>query len=154
MLARATSLGDLIGAHWICSSIAFDTDAVFHPVFDAHGLDRPQIAAQTETALSTVVLVASSDLLALFPQQWLEVLAATETLQRIPVREVLEAAPICVMRRIRLPLTPAAEHLCDLFKRAALNHARGLAEQAGRTPDAETAFDATRQVDEAVLAFL
>ena len=131
-LGGATSLGDLIGAHWICSSIAFDTDAVFHPVFDAHRLARPKIAAQTETALSTLVLVASSDLLALIPQQWQEVLAATKILQKVPIREVLEAAPICAVRRVRLPLTPAAEHLCDLFKRAALPHARGPSGEALR----------------------
>ena len=31
---------------------------------------------------------------------------------------------ICCARRGRLPLTPAAEHLCDLFRRAAANHAQ------------------------------
>ena len=125
-LGFATSLVELADARWIASSVTFDSDAEFGPLFERHGLPKPHVAAQADTALSMVALCAGSDLLALLPQQWLEFLAATELVQQIPVKEILPAPPICAVRRARLPLTPAAEHLCDLFKRAALNHARRL----------------------------
>ena len=132
-LGFATSLAELGDARWIASSVTFDIDAEFYPLFERYGLPRPRIGAQADTALSMIALSVSSDLLAILPQQWLEFLAATDLVQQIPVREVMPAPPICSVRRARLPLTPAAEHLCDLFKRAALNHARRLPGQGAPT---------------------
>ena len=125
-LGFATSLAELADARWIASTVTFDTDAEFYPLFERYGLQKPRIAAQADTALSLIALSAGSDLLALLPQQWLAFLAATDLVQQIPVSETLPAPPICAVRRARLPLTPAAEHLCDLLKRAALHHARRL----------------------------
>lgn len=122
-LSFATSIAELTGAEWVASAITFDAEAGLHPIFEQSGLPSPRVVAKTETALSTIALVASSDLLALFPRQWRPLLAATQLVQKLPIREDLRAAPICVTYRVRLPLTPAAEHLCDLLKRAALSQA-------------------------------
>ena len=125
-LSFATSLAELSDARWIASSVTLDSDAEFYPLFERHGLPKPHIAAQADSALSVISLCAASDLLAILPQQWIEFLTTTEIVHRIPVQEVLPAPPICSVRRARLPLTPAAEHLNDLFRRAASNHARRL----------------------------
>jgi len=129
-LSFATSLADLTGAQWAVSTLNYESDEELYPAFEPHGLPRPQIAALGETALSTISLVSSSDLLAMLPQQWSEFVAQTGILHQVPIVEPLPAPPICLVRLARLPLTPAAEYLCDLFRRAALYHQRRLAGQA------------------------
>ena len=51
------------------------------------------------------------------PVQWTDFSETSDTLEPIPVREVLPAAPIVTVRRSGLPLTPAAEFLLDLLRR-------------------------------------
>ncbi len=129
-LSFATSLADLADANWIASSVTSDSEAEFYPLFERHGLPKPRIVAQADSGLSGIALCASSDLLVILPQQWTEFLASTAVVQQIPVKEPLPAPPIYSVRRARLPLTPAAEHLLDLFRRAAGSHARRLASNA------------------------
>ena len=131
-LSFATSLADLVEANWIASSVTSDCDAEFNSLFERHGLPKPRIVAQADSALSGIALCASSDLLVILPQQWTEFLASTDFVQQIPIQEVLPAPPIYAVRRARLPLTPAAEYFLDLFRRAAVNHARRLPCNAGR----------------------
>lgn len=125
-LSFASSLADLAEANWIASSVTSDSEAEFYPLFERHGLPKPRIVAQADSALSGIALCASSNLLVILPQQWTEFLASTEVVQQIRIKEILPAPPIYSVRRARLPLTPAAEHLLDLFRRAALNHSRRL----------------------------
>ena len=132
-LGFATSLADLIDADWLASSVTANSEAEFYPLFERYGLPKPRIVAQGDSALSCIALCASSDLLAILPQQWTAFLDATQIVQQIPVKEVLPAPPIYCVRRARLPLTPAAEHLLDLFRRAAGNHARRLESNAATT---------------------
>lgn len=75
----------------------------------------------------------AGDLLIMVPEQWLTYSLATELLTVIPVREPLPASPICMVTRTRLPLTPAAEHLTDLFRRASLHYVRARRERGART---------------------
>lgn len=123
-MGLATSLAELKEARWIASTL--NRDLELNSEFEARGLPRPQIAATTETALSMLAIVSSSDLLAMLPQQWAEFSAGAGMIQQIRIAETLAAPPICLVRRARMPLTPAAEHLCDLFERAALSHGRML----------------------------
>jgi LysR family transcriptional regulator, regulator of abg operon len=126
-LSFATSLAELTSAQWAVSTLYHDSDVELYPAFELYDLPRPHIAAQGETALSTMVMVSSSDLLSMLPQQWSEFVAQAGNLQQIHIQEVIPAPPICLARLARLPLTPAAELLCDLFRRAALHHVRRLA---------------------------
>ena len=48
-----------------------------------------------------------------------------DALQTIKVSEPLQAAPICLIQRGGLPLTPAAEHFCDLLRRAVVHLGAG-----------------------------
>ena len=129
-LAAATSLAELTSADWASTNISLTSEAELDPVFDRFGLPRPRILVNAETAIGMMMVAAYSDLLAMLPQQWAEVAASTGLIRQIPIREVLLAPTICFVRRARLPLTPAAEHLGDLFRRAAVNHARSLAAES------------------------
>ena len=119
-LAAAKSLADLKHAKWVTTSVTISSKAELDPVFEQYGLGRPTIAVQAQTALSIIVVAASSNFLAMLPQQWLEFVNTTNLLQRIAVREDLAAPTMFMVHRARLPLTPAAEFLCDLFRRAAI----------------------------------
>jgi LysR family transcriptional regulator, regulator of abg operon len=118
-LARAKSLAELKGAKWVATSVTISSDAELGPVFARFKLPPPVVAARTQTALSMIVLAAYSDYLAMLPEQWLDFVNTGRMLQHIDVSEELVAPSICIVRRARLPLTPVAEHLCDLFRRAA-----------------------------------
>ena len=138
-LQGATSLADLAEATWVTTSITLVGEAELAPLFDRLGLPRPRIGVQAATTVGMLVAVAASDTLAMLPQQWLDVVAATPMVERIMVRETMPAPVICCVRRAGLPLTPAAEHLCDLFRRAAANHARiipGGSDLGGRSQPA------------------
>ena len=60
----------------------------------------------------------------MLPHQWRTVMAGTSLLQEIHVREVFSSLTVCLARRSRLPLTPAAEYVSDLIRKIAANHAR------------------------------
>ena len=120
-LRNATSLAELSEARWVATSVTMDSEAELSPLFQRHGLPKPVTAVQAQSALSMITVAASSDVLAMLPQQWLGFVRSSRLLMHIKVREELAAPAICVVRRARLPLTPVAQHLCDLFRRAALN---------------------------------
>lgn len=124
-LAGATSLKELVGARWVTDTLTLGVNEVVG-LFAAHDLPAPVIAAISQTSISTVVTAASSDLLAVLPQQWLPMLEATGQLVPLPLGQTLAAPTICMARRSQLPLTPVAEHLSDLFRRAAIHHGRTL----------------------------
>ena len=74
---------------------------------------------QAASALSLMVALASTDLLAFLPQQWSDFALARESLQVIELAERIPAPSIVMIRRPDLPLTPAAEYFCDLLLRFA-----------------------------------
>lgn len=120
-LAAARSLSELADARWVATSVTANSEAELFPVFDRHGLPHPVIAVQAQTALSMITVASSSDLLAMLPRQWLAFTRNTRLLTHIRLDEELAAPAVYIVSRSRLPLTPVAEHLCDLFRRAALN---------------------------------
>ena len=120
-LRNATSLAELVEARWVATSVTMDSEAELSPLFRRYGLPKPVTAVQAQSALSMISVAAASDVLAMLPQQWLGFVRNSRLLTQIKVREELAAPAICVVRRSRLPLTPVAQHLCDLFRRSALN---------------------------------
>jgi DNA-binding transcriptional LysR family regulator len=69
-----------------------------------------------------IIAAAHSDLLMMLPEQWLDFPSTLALLDPIPVEEPLPAPSICIVQRARLPLTPAAEYLADMLRRAAQHH--------------------------------
>ncbi|MGC4028372.1 MAG: LysR substrate-binding domain-containing protein [Steroidobacteraceae bacterium] len=118
-LAGAKSLAELADAVWISTSVTMVQEAELVPLFEKHGLPAPKIAMHAPSALTMVISAANSDLLMMLPEQWLGAAISREMLSCIEVRERLPAAPICLVRPARLPLTPAAEYCADLIRRAA-----------------------------------
>ena len=131
-LRHATTLADLVDARWVATSVTMDSEAELSPLFERHGLPRPVTAVEAQSALSMIAVASSSDMLAMLPQQWLGFVRSSRLLTHIKVREELTAPAICIVRRSRLPLTPIAEHLCDLFRRSALNQPDPVPAMPGR----------------------
>jgi hypothetical protein len=93
-------------------------------MFQRAGLPRPEIVMHTTSTLMTVLAITNSDLLSLLPVQWLEAAFTRDIVQPIAVEDVIfPCAPLCIIRRSDVPLTPVAEHLCDLAHKAAMNYA-------------------------------
>ena len=118
-LRGATTLAELVGASWVTTPMAIDSDNEVNSVFVAAGLPPPRIVMQASSSMTLAVIVATSDLLAPVPQQWMELIRATGLMSRIAVAGIANAPRICAVRRTAVPLTPAAEFLNDLAARAA-----------------------------------
>ena len=122
-LIHATSFADLAGAKWLRpATVQRSTEGDFEDSLAEFGLRDPQIVVQSRSALITMLTVANSDLLTVVPQQWLDLpvtAALVEALDLPPFR----AAPICIVRRPDMPLTPMAEYLCDMMRRAGVHYA-------------------------------
>jgi LysR family transcriptional regulator of abg operon len=124
-LAGARSLRELVSARWVRPTLSTrSTEGDFDEMFERAGLPPPNIAIHARSSLVTVLSVASTDFLTVLPQQWLEFDAMAQLVQPLDLIEPTAAAPMCIVRRQGLPLTPMAEHLCDLLRKAALNYAR------------------------------
>jgi LysR family transcriptional regulator of abg operon len=133
-MAHAKSLAALTGAEWVGSGekAEMELTALFH----RYGLQAPVQIAKGDTALSLLVLVAHTDALSLLPIQWLGFAPVRAVLRQIEVEENIQAPPIVVIRRADLPLTPAADFLCDLLRRA------GPKKSASKTPRKSTSKSA------------
>jgi LysR family transcriptional regulator of abg operon len=118
-LMRAKSLRALADAEWATTSITFKAEEELHGIFKDHGLPQPRLALQSQSAITLLISLANSDLLAMAPVQWTTFPAARGMLAPINVRETFRAPTIVIIRRRDLPLTPAAEFLLDLLRRGA-----------------------------------
>jgi LysR family transcriptional regulator of abg operon len=116
-LSRARSLRDLAEAEWATTSVTFKAEEELRELFEQHGLPPPRLALQSQSAVTLIVALANSDLLAMVPVQWTKFDAVSHSLAPIPVKEVVSAPSIVTVRRAGLPLTPAAEFLLDLLRR-------------------------------------
>lgn len=118
-LARARSLKALAQAEWLTPSLSGNAAEDLDALFATFGLAPPKVMLQAHSAMSVLVALASTDLLAMLPEQWDEFPLTKGALQVIRVRERLPAPDIVVVRRADLPLTPAAEYLSDMLRRNA-----------------------------------
>lgn len=118
-LAGATSLRAIARADWATPSIDYNASDDLARLFARYRLKPPNVALQAGSALSLMVALTETDLLAMLPVQWGEYALTAKSLQVIAVKERLPAPDIVMIRRANLPLTAAAEHLVDLMLRAA-----------------------------------
>lgn len=116
-LVGATSIKDLASAEWATTTLDFDAATDLNELFAKHKMPPPVVTLQTHSALSVMVALSSCDLLAILPTQWNEFPLTRDVLQVINIQEKLPAPDIVLIRRPDLPLTPAADHFCDLLKR-------------------------------------
>ena len=123
-LARSTSLRELVDAEWLTTAVTHKAEEEIAPLFAQYGLPAPRLAMQAHSALTYVMVLANSDLLMILPEPWTRFPMWRDGFEAISVTEALPARPICIARRVGLPLTPAAEYFCDMLRRAA-GHADG-----------------------------
>lgn len=121
-LSDARSLHELVGAKWVrptMSSRVIEGD--FEAMFERAGLPRPDIVVHARSAMITLLALADSDMLTVVPRQWLDLphLAGMIAPLGLPP---LPAASIAIVRRRDMPLTPIAEHLCDLIRRVGTHY--------------------------------
>ena len=117
--ARATSLAELAAAEWASTSVTLQAGEEFAALFRSLGLAPPRLTLQSQSALTLMVSLTCSDLLAMVPVQWTQFGPTSRLLQVIPVREALPAPAVVLVQRAGLPLTPAATRLADLLRNAA-----------------------------------
>jgi LysR family transcriptional regulator, regulator of abg operon len=123
-LQTARSIASLAGASWIGISLAGTRELELGPYLEQHGLPPPHIGIEVASALSAFLVAAHTDLLAILPRQYTRHPGAADFLERINIREKLEAPALCLVTRSSLPLTPAEEFLSDLVRRSAMNESR------------------------------
>lgn len=132
-LAGAKSLDELRGARWIRPSFANRQDeSDFEAMFERAGLPLPHIMSHIRGSIMTLEALSSTDMLTILPIQWLDHAPAASQIQSIDIGETLLAAPVCIVRRGDLPLTPLAERMCDVTRKAGFNYGLKLAERRKR----------------------
>jgi LysR family transcriptional regulator of abg operon len=121
-LREATSLAELTGAKWILPTQSLrSTEGDFRAIFEREGLPTPNVIVHAQSALITLMVLANSDFLTVLPHQWAELPMFANSISPFPHVEPRAAAPICIVRRQDVPLTPMAEHFCDQIRRASMN---------------------------------
>lgn len=116
-LAVTHSLKALANADWAITGVDYKAEDDIARLFESHRLPKPRVLLRARSAMSIMVALAHSDLLAMLPVQWEEFPMTRDALQSIRIREVLPAPAIVLVSRPDLPLTPAAEYFCDLLRR-------------------------------------
>jgi LysR family transcriptional regulator of abg operon len=66
-MAHATSLAELSDAEWITTSITDKAENEFNDLFLKHGLPAPRLALQADSALTWIMALLHSDMLAISP---------------------------------------------------------------------------------------
>lgn len=126
-LLGAQSIEDLVGASWVRPSLndrSAETD--LEEMFQARGLPVPDVAVETSSMLCILLTVSNTDLLTFLPDQMFQLMPITQfcaPLEHIPP---IPSEPICLVHRLGLPLTPLAERLSDLMRKAAHNYTLNL----------------------------
>jgi len=122
-LASARTLSELTEARWVRPTLSTrTTEADFELMFRTAGLPPPKIAMHSRSSLVTALTVANTDMLTVLPQQWIEFAPMAHMYQALDLEEDMPVAPTCMVRRNGLPLTPIAEYLSDLLRKAAGNY--------------------------------
>lgn len=120
-LANATSLRELVSAEWITTSVTHKAEEEIGPLFAGYGLPHPKMVMQAHSALTYVMALADSDLMMMLPASWTKIPMWANSFRTIVVREEFASRDICIVQRLGLPLTPAAEYFCDMLRREACN---------------------------------
>lgn len=118
--ANATSLGQLVGERWLVSNSTY-AESSFMDLFRRNKFEAPTRLTYAGSILSQLILLLNSDTLMIAPMQVLDFEPYGGRLCKVLVRERIEAPRIVMVRRAALPLTPAADHFCDLIRRAAVS---------------------------------
>lgn len=121
-LTNAKSLAALTNASWVSTGITDKAETELAQLFARHKLPAPRLVVQAESMLTLLTTLMSSDALAITLRQYDEFPLTRSVLQIIDIKEALPAPPIVLMKRSGFPLTPSADYLCDMFRRASTDY--------------------------------
>jgi LysR family transcriptional regulator of abg operon len=112
----AVSLADLAACEWVTAGTTHLADDELGAVFEKNRLPPRKVVAQTHSALSLIMTLISSDMLAMVPLQFTDYPMAKGAVTSIPVKESLPGPTMVLVRRSGLSLTPAAQYFVDLLR--------------------------------------
>lgn len=118
-LAGARSLVELKDANWVSVSIMKDPRDEFRHLFSQFDVLPPRLAVRAESFLTLMYALMHGDMLAVLPTYYRDVPLIRHFIQPIQIEEEFGCPDLKLVRRAAVPLTPAAEHLADLMRRAA-----------------------------------
>jgi DNA-binding transcriptional LysR family regulator len=127
-LAHARSMRELSDAEWLTHAVTAKPEEELGPLFEALGLPPPRLVVQSHTGLTFLAVAANSDLLTMAPTFVAEAPITRALLQRIDVAESIPCAPMVIIRRASMPLTPAGECFCDMMRRASVASHQGASQ--------------------------
>jgi LysR family transcriptional regulator, regulator of abg operon len=113
---KPVSLRDLSNADWLTTSITQEANDELGAIFRRHELPLPRLVMQTQSALSVMLTLLHSDVLAMMPVQFTEFVLVKKAITSIAVIETLPAPPIVLVRRAGFSLTPAADYFVELLR--------------------------------------
>ena len=116
-LIKATHLKELAQADWATTAIDYNAEEDLARLFGNYQLPAPRVMFQARSAMSVLVALAQTDLLAMLPVQWIHNPMTRDLLQAFTLEEKIPAPSIVLVRRVDLPLTPPAEFFCDVLLR-------------------------------------
>lgn len=117
-LAGAKSLSELVDAEWLTTSITYSAEEEVAELFTRNRLPMPRLVFHSQSALTMMIALANTDVIAMIPKQWATFPFTTDAFATIDIKEPLvQAPPITVIKRAGIPLTPAAEYLAELVRR-------------------------------------
>ena len=132
-LAGAKSLRQLAGSDWMTTSVTYSA-ANAQRVVSREKLPMPRLALRSQSALTLMISLANSVVLAMVPKQWAEFPFTVDAFETINIGELPPAPPIVMIKRGGLPLTPAAEFLVDLVRRQSPLAAKAAAAGSKKLP--------------------
>ena len=113
---KPVSLRDLAKADWLTTSITQEANDELGAIFRRHELPPPRLVMQTQSALSVMLALLHSDVLAMMPMQFTQFSLVKKAITAIPVIEKLPAPPMVLVRRAGFSLTPAADYFVELLR--------------------------------------
>jgi len=119
-LAKVGSLGRLLDAEWLCSTMV----RFLEKAFDSAGLPQPRRVVQSDSYNAAVGILTNTDAVALMPRRFLSVGSAVGLIREIPVAEPLPSFTVCLIRRSDTPPTPIADAMAKAITVVARDFAR------------------------------
>lgn len=122
-LGKSATLEQLADAIWVRPSLEDrSAESDLEATFQRMGLPQPKVVVESSSMLITIVTVANTDCLTVLPEHMFRLMPIGGfcwPLENIPP---ISSDPICLVHRRGLPLTPLAEKLSDLMRKAAHNY--------------------------------
>lgn len=117
--SSATSLADLLDCEWLLHGTEDGPGSMYTPAFRAHQLTPPTPRVYSESFISTLTLLESSDALSMLPERLIRRLIHGRRLMMLPIRELMPNVDVSMIVRANQPLTPVAQKLLQMLRRTA-----------------------------------